>query len=98
MVQELAQDQYSFPPVIGDVDLHLFNEGTHQRLDEHLGAHLTFDDSGNPGTYFAGLYNRLGTEMSGRVIENEDLVNAPNWLPLTGRKESTASWQPRLQS
>ena len=35
-----------------------------------------------PGTYVAGLYNRLGTEMAGRVIENEDLVNVPNWLVL----------------
>ncbi len=38
-----------------------------------------------PGTYLAGGYNRLGTEMSGRVIVNEDLVNVPNWLPLTFR-------------
>ena len=40
-----------------------------------------------PGTYVAGCYNRLGTEMAGRVIENEDLVNVPNWLPLTFRIE-----------
>ena len=38
-----------------------------------------------PGTYVAGLYNRLGTEMGGRTIENEDLVNVPNWLPLEFR-------------
>ncbi len=38
-----------------------------------------------PGTYVAGLYNRLGTEMGGRIIENEDLVNVPNWLPLEFR-------------
>ena len=41
-----------------------------------------------PGTYVAGLYNRLGTEMAGRVIENEDLVNVPNWLPLQFRHEN----------
>ncbi len=40
-----------------------------------------------PGTYVAGGYNRLETEISGRVIENEDLVNWPNWLPLTFRPE-----------
>jgi alpha,alpha-trehalase len=33
-----------------------------------------------PGTYLAGGYNRLKTEILGRVIENEDLVNLPNWL------------------
>jgi alpha,alpha-trehalase len=40
-----------------------------------------------PGSYVAGCYNRLETEMAGRVIENEDLVNVPNWLPLTFRIE-----------
>ncbi|MFN2239273.1 MAG: beta-phosphoglucomutase family hydrolase [Thermoanaerobaculia bacterium] len=38
-----------------------------------------------PGTYMAGGYNRLETEIAGRVVENEDLVNWPNWLPLTFR-------------
>ena len=38
-----------------------------------------------PGTYVAGLYNRLQTPIAGRVIENEDLVNVPNWLPLSFR-------------
>jgi 1,4-alpha-glucan branching enzyme len=32
-------DPYRFLPTIGDVDLHLFNEGTHRRLWECLGAH-----------------------------------------------------------
>ncbi len=36
-----------------------------------------------PGTYVAGLYDRAVTEISGREITNEDLVNAPNWLPFT---------------
>ena len=35
-----------------------------------------------PGTYLAGGYNRLSTEVEGRQIENEDLVNVPNWLVL----------------
>jgi trehalose/maltose hydrolase-like predicted phosphorylase/beta-phosphoglucomutase-like phosphatase (HAD superfamily) len=38
-----------------------------------------------PGTYVAGLYNRLGTEIAGRKVVNEDLVNVPNWLPLRFR-------------
>jgi len=32
-------DPYRFLPTIGDVDLHLFNEGKHWRLWEQLGAH-----------------------------------------------------------
>ncbi len=38
-----------------------------------------------PGTYLAGGYNRLTTEIAGREIVNEDLVNWPNWLKLTFR-------------
>ena len=38
-----------------------------------------------PGTYVAGLYNRLVTEIGGRKLTNEDLVNVPNWLPLRFR-------------
>ncbi|WP_431235848.1 trehalose-phosphatase [Mycolicibacterium psychrotolerans] len=38
-----------------------------------------------PGTYAAGVYNRL-TDVIGEVsISNESLVNLPNWLPLTFR-------------
>jgi alpha,alpha-trehalase len=38
-----------------------------------------------PGAYLAGGYNRLTSEIDGHVIENEDLVNLPDWLPLTFR-------------
>ncbi len=38
-----------------------------------------------PGTYLAGGYDRLRTDVAGRVVENEDLVNFPNWLPLQFR-------------
>jgi len=40
-----------------------------------------------PGTYLAGGYNRLTTVIAGRPVENEDLVNMPNWLALTFRIE-----------
>ena len=43
------------------------------------------DDVHYPGTYLAGGYNRLKTEIAGRIIENEDLVNMPNWLALSFR-------------
>jgi len=38
-----------------------------------------------PGTYLAGGYNRLRTDIAGRSVENEDLVNCPNWLALAFR-------------
>jgi 1,4-alpha-glucan branching enzyme len=45
-------DPYRFLPSIGDVDLHLFNEGTHRRLWEKLGAHPRTLD-GEEGVAFA---------------------------------------------
>jgi beta-phosphoglucomutase family hydrolase len=44
-----------------------------------------------PGTYLAGGYNRLQTELAGRVVENEDLVNFPNWLAL-GLRLDDETW------
>lgn len=38
------------------------------------------DDVHYPGTYLAGGYNRLKSKIAGRIVENEDLVNIPNWL------------------
>lgn len=38
-----------------------------------------------PGTYLSGGYNRLKSEIDSKEIENEDLVNIPNWLPLVFR-------------
>jgi alpha,alpha-trehalase len=43
------------------------------------------DGTHYPGTYAGGVYNRLTTDVEGRGVENEDLVNLPNWLPLTFR-------------
>ena len=43
-----------------------------------------------PGTYVAGLYNRLQTAIAGRTVENEDLVNLPNWLALSFQVDGRA--------
>ncbi|MGY2039893.1 trehalose-phosphatase [Nocardia gipuzkoensis] len=40
-----------------------------------------------PGTYVAGVYNRLSDEIAGHRVDNESLVNLPNWLSLTFRIE-----------
>ncbi|MDT5010611.1 MAG: alpha,alpha-trehalase [Mycobacterium sp.] len=44
-----------------------------------------------PGTYAAGVYNRLVDDVSGTEIANESLVNLPNWLSLTFRIDE-GSW------
>lgn len=38
-----------------------------------------------PGTYVAGLYNRLTSKVGDREVQNEDFVNIPNWLNITFR-------------
>src|SRR5271166_506001 len=42
-------------------------------------------DAHYPGTYATGVYNSLADRIAGRTIENESLVNLPNWLALTFR-------------
>jgi alpha,alpha-trehalase len=49
------------------------------------GEEAEADEVHYPGTYLAGGYNRLETDIAGRMIENEDLVNMPNWLFLSVR-------------
>ncbi|MET0932749.1 MAG: beta-phosphoglucomutase family hydrolase [Mycetocola sp.] len=44
------------------------------------------------GTYLAGVYNRLRTQVDGRSTEDESLVNAPNWLPLLFRIGGSETW------
>ena len=38
-----------------------------------------------PGTYAAGVFNRLASDVDGQHVENESIVNLPNWLSLTFR-------------
>ena len=49
-----------------------------------------------PGTYVAGVYNALPTEIANRTIYNEDFVNCPNWLMLNYRIED-GPWFNRLK-
>lgn len=43
------------------------------------------DEINYPGTYLSGGYNRAVTDIAGRLVENEDFVNFPNWLCLSFR-------------
>ncbi|SNT68573.1 1,4-alpha-glucan branching protein GlgB [Paracoccus seriniphilus] len=46
------EDPYRFGPVLGDMDLHLINEGTHRQLWHALGAHVMTHE-GVDGVHFA---------------------------------------------
>ncbi|MEL6689122.1 MAG: 1,4-alpha-glucan branching protein GlgB [Pseudomonadota bacterium] len=50
--ERTAADPYSFGPVLGDMDIHLISEGTHRKLWEALGAHVT-EHEDTEGTHFA---------------------------------------------
>ena len=55
--------------------------GTRGALEESSANKVNY-----PGTYFSGLFNRLVSKVGDREdIENEDFVNASNWLPVTFR-------------
>jgi alpha,alpha-trehalase len=43
------------------------------------------DEVHYPATYAAGIYDRLSTTIAGSTLEDESIVNVPNWLPLTFR-------------
>ncbi len=50
------------------------------------------DGAHYPGTYLAGVYNRLTTVVHGRQMEDEHLVNVPNWLVLDVRVGDGGWW------
>ncbi len=93
--EERTRDAYQYGPIIGDVDLHLFNEGQHWKIYEKFGAHLrTIGDA--TGVYFAvwapnaervsvvGDFN----DWDGRVNPMRKLLSAGVWeLFLPGIKQ-----------
>jgi len=60
---------------------------TRGALPEHVddGVHY-------PGTYLAGVYNRLSSTVDGEERVDEELVNVPNWLPLDIAVDGGDSW------
>ncbi len=52
------------------------------------------DGTHYPGTYRIGCYNRLSTTIHGTTVENESLVNLPNWLDLRFRLDGGEWFDP----
>ncbi len=55
-------------------------------------------NTNNPGTYIAGLYNRLITRVADKDIENEDFVCAPNWLSLSFKIDDEPWFDPNASN
>ncbi len=58
-------DPYRFLPTLGDVDQHLFNEGSHRRLWECLGAHVRTIDGVNGVSFALWAPNALRVSVVG---------------------------------
>ena len=58
------------------------------------GAEARQDEVHYPGTYAAGCYNRVTTLLDGSGLDNESLVNLPNWLDLRLRVEDGDWFEP----
>ncbi|MCO6439917.1 MAG: beta-phosphoglucomutase family hydrolase [Nitrococcus mobilis] len=69
----------------------LFTLGNGYFATRGAAAEALADGIHYPGTYLAGGYNRLTSEIAGRTVEHEDLVNWPNWLPLSMRVDEEGS-------
>ena len=50
------------------------------------------DENHYPGTYLAGLYNRLESPVGDRMIENEDFVNTPDWTIINFKIDEGDWW------
>ena len=81
-----------FDPALEGRRESLFTLGNGYFATRGAAAEAVADGVHYPGTYLAGGYNRLTTEIAGRAIENEDLVNWPNWLPLAVRSDDAPEW------
>ncbi len=95
--QSTNADPYSFGPILGDLDLHLFKEGNHHRIYDKLGAHL-MEIGGVRGCSFA-VWAPNATRVSvvgdfnhwdGRVHPMRRLLGSGVWeLFLPGVEEGT---------
>jgi alpha,alpha-trehalase len=61
--------------------------GNGQFVTRGAAEEVSADGTHYPGTYVAGGYNRAVSKVAGHDIENEDLVNFPNWLCLSFRPD-----------
>ena len=76
--------------------------GYHGSRGAYVGTGID-ENAHYPGTYFAGLFNNLGTRVQDRTVYNNDFVNVPNWAradirldgeePLRPRTHTVVSWR-----
>jgi 1,4-alpha-glucan branching enzyme len=99
--EQLVRDSYSYEPMMGEIDLHLFAEGNHKRLYDKFGAHPR-EIAGERGVYFA-VWAPNAARVSvvgdfnfwdGRVHSMRKLMPSGVW-EITKLKRSGANWSLR---
>ena len=60
-----THDPYAFEPLLSDLDLHLFGEGTHFNLYDRLGAHLRVIDGVEGVNFAVWAPNAQGVSVTG---------------------------------
>jgi hypothetical protein len=78
--------------LLTDFDLHLFNEGTHDRLYEKLGAHAGVK-AGKRGTFFAVWAPDADGSLWSAIITTGtamQILCIPRGVPESGRRSSKA--------
>ncbi len=86
--QKKADPQRTSPAVLTDHDVFLFKEGTHARLAEKLGAHLTTSD-GREGVHFAvWAPNAAAVSVKGEFNGWDN-----SSLPLAARPDGSGVWE-----
>lgn len=92
LTKRLAEEQWS----LSYYDYNPEEEGTRETLltigNGYFGTRGALEETKDneinyPGTYIAGLYNRMESIVADRTVVNEDFVNCPNWLPITFKIE-----------
>ncbi len=87
-----ADDPYRFLPSVGEVDLHLFGEGRHERLWQVLGAHVR-EVSGHGGAAVRGTAFAVWAPHATAVRLIGDFNNWNGQLHALRRLDETGVWE-----
>ncbi len=95
VIHHRADKQSSNGPVIDtDSESPSGDLETGGSLNEQVYDDCVQKDWNYPGTYLAGGYNRSKSRVKDKIIENEDLVNWPNWLFISFAVDGDAWFDP----
>ena len=85
-----AEDPYRFPPVLGELDVHLMAEGSHRRIFERLGAHPTHD-RGRRRRRLRGVGAERAARQRGRRLQPLGRPPPPDAQARRGRRSGRSS-------